>query len=335
MGDSENSTTNPSLPKPLIDPKTAQAIVSESINSYFNERRDRLPNFIDTHFSMAGAWSLNRKAFGRDVYRAPLNVALMGPSVGLKVAAAGFDKMGRPDQAERLRSRNLLLKTDVSQELEWRIYTDLLEVPYAQDGRHAERDALSEAIFNHPKMYKALEDAVQKVLDDAGPRNRAQLEKLMTSYLDTRAANAEVANLAICLLTGAVVAQKITPGVLTLGPTMANTLAQTATSAQFPLGATIGHAWYGAFPVAPTAALAAGTTGSLLAVGALVAAFSGIITDPIQRALGFHHRRLERFIDTLEQNLVHDQENRLKVRDHYVARITDLFDALGAVLAHT
>jgi hypothetical protein len=37
-----------------------------------------------------------------------------------------------------------------------------------------------------------------------------------------------------------------------------------------------------------------------MAAGAVVAAFSGIIADPLQRRLGLHRRRLLRLVDALE-----------------------------------
>jgi len=120
---------------------------------------------------------------------------------------------------------------------------------------------------------------------------------------------------------------------LTLGPTMAKVVANKAAVASFPLGTSVGSAWVGAFPVAPSAAIALSTTGGVLAMAALVTAFSGIVSDPIQRSLGLHQHRLGKFLDTLEDNMLYDEVLRLKLADHYVGRIIDLFDALAAIMA--
>jgi hypothetical protein len=49
-----------------------------------------------------------------------------------------------------------------------------------------------------------------------------------------------------------------------------------------------------------------------MAVGAVVAAFRGIIADPLQRRLGLHRRRLLQLIDALERQLNELHRLRLK-----------------------
>ena len=94
-------------------------------------------------------------------------------------------------------------------------------------------------------------------------------------------------------------------------------------------GAGVGGLWYGLFPAAAPAAVTAGVTGGVLLGGALLAAFSGVATDPLQRRFGLHQRRLRRLIDGLERALL-EQTGRFTVRDHYVARVLDLLDAVSA-----
>ena len=119
---------------------------------------------------------------------------------------------------------------------------------------------------------------------------------------------------------------------VTLSSVVANMLAQQAAIAAFPLGAGLGTWWYGMYPVALSAELLATTTGAFAVVGALFAIFSGIVTDPIQRLIGLHRRRLLRLIGGLEDVLCGDGEGRFPLRDHYVARLIDLLDLSAAVL---
>ena len=91
----------------------------------------------------------------------------------------------------------LALSSGIAEELEWLINTDLLEIPFAQRGRATEHDALAAEIFSHPLMTGALETAVNSVVDASGPRNRDELERLLFSYMETRAANAEVVGLSV------------------------------------------------------------------------------------------------------------------------------------------
>lgn len=318
----------------LVSTEDARRIVDESVMRYFDSRRDRTSDFVDRHFSWGGAFKLNKRAMGRDLYRAPLNVVLMAPTLGLRMAAKGLDRFGHQETANRLRAVKTHFKTDVAEELEWLINTDLLEIPFAQRSRASEHDALAAEIFSHPLMAGALESAVNSVVDAAGPRNRDELERLLFSYMETRAANAEVVNLVVCLMAGGLIAHQVTPGALSLAPSMAGAIANHAAVSSFPMGSAVGSAWYGAFPVAPSAALAAGSTAGVLGLAAVVTAFSGMASDPVQRHLGLHERRLQHFLDTLEQNVLFDEENHMKIRDHYVGRIIDLFDAFAAVWAY-
>src|SRR5690606_14747059 len=113
--------------------------------------------------------------------------------------------------------------------------------------------------------------------------------------------------------------------------TLAAVLAQHLAVASFPFGSTLGGLWYGLFPATAASGLVVGTTAALSSLSALTAAFAGVIGDPVQRRLDLHQKRLQRMLDTLEANFLGRSEARFVVRDHYVARLLDLFDALRAV----
>ena len=89
-----------------------------------------------------------------------------------------------------------------------------------------------------------------------------------------------------------------------------------------------------AFRVIATAGpgLLAATTGGVFLGGALLAAFSGIVTDPLQRRLGLHRRRLLRLLRALEGILSGETGQNLTMHDHYVARLADLFDLFALAL---
>ena len=76
--------------------------------------------------------------------------------------------------------------------------------------------------------------------------------------------------------------------------------------------------------------MVAGATGGLVLLTAITAAFAGVISDPLQRALGLHQRRLHRLIDALGRQLKGDSDAAFHARDHYVARIFDLIDLARA-----
>ena len=64
----------------------------------------------------------------------------------------------------------------------------------------------------------------------------------------------------------------------------------------------------------------------------MFAAFAGVVSDPVQRALGLHRARLLRMLSALEQQFFDPAAPGFAVHDHYVARLLDLFDIVGAAL---
>ena len=82
--------------------------------------------------------------------------------------------------------------------------------------------------------------------------------------------------------------------------------------------------------MAASSGLLLGTTGGLMIAASTLAAFAGIVADPVQRRLGLHRRRLDKMIDALERQLADPDAPSFAVRAHYVARLSDLFDLLAA-----
>jgi hypothetical protein len=127
----------------------------------------------------------------------------------------------------------------------------------------------------------------------------------------------------------------MTPGMLTLGPSIAAIVAQQAAIEAFPLGTGLGAIWYALFPASPSPELVVGITVGLGLLGATLAAFAGIVADPIQRRLGLHQRRLHHLLDVTETTLRSGAPTSLRVRDHYVARLLDALDYAGLALRMT
>jgi hypothetical protein len=316
---------------PEIDDGFARAVVEEGLRRYFRERHARIAPFVDRHFSLAGTARLHRKALGWDLLRAPLNLVLAVPNAGAKLAAAGLAAAGARRSAERLRAARLLLETDVGREIQFLVTTELLELPCRMGKRVFARDAALEAILSTPRVEAMTAQALAAIGRRGGDADfRARLEAMLGTYGDTRAAAAEIATALVLLGTGAIGVHQVTPGAVTLGPALAATMAQQAAIASFPLGSTLGGLWYGAFPAAASPALVAGFTGGLAMGAAVLSAFAGIVTDPLQRRVGLHRRRLERFLDALERQWVDGSGNAYIVRDHYAARLLDFLDLLAS-----
>ncbi|WP_421707949.1 DUF6635 family protein [Algihabitans sp.] len=320
---------NPQLP---LDQSALQRAVTAGIARYCEERRGRIPSFVSTTYGWRGAVRLHRRALGPDLWRSPANIMLALPYVATRLAAVGARGLGRRETADWLKRRQLFLTTDVAREVEWRVFAEFLELPYAQtpeseQARRSERDALAEAILANPQIDATLHALLRPVgrrADD--PQFRVWLTDAMAHYTGSRTAAVDITNALISAGVGALAFKQWTPGAITLGPMLAQAFAQKLAIASFPLGAGLGGLWYGAFPVGAPVAATAVATGGVLALGALVAAFAGIVADPIQTHLGLHQRRLNKLVDALERELLQGEGEGFSVRDHYVARVFDLMD---------
>lgn len=305
--------------------------VEAAVRRYCAERRARIPGFVDRHFSLRGAAALHRAALGWDMIRVPVNLTLAGPAAVLHLTAIGARRLGALRVAGALTRTRLLLRTSVADHVEWLICTELLELPY-QSSRHvATRDALTETVMTDSRVVHTFQEMLTTVgidRDDALLHQR--LEQTLAEYGVARAAAAEITTGVLTLGTGAITLGKLTPGMVSFGPTLASLVAQQAAISSFPLGAGLGTLWYGWFPVTPTEPLLLGLSSGLLMAGAFLAAFAGIVADPIQRRLGLHQRRLRRMIDAMERQLLNPAASGYSVGDRYVARLLDAFDLITA-----
>jgi len=325
------------MPSPRPQNELIDAIVRDGIRRYFAARRERVQPFVERHFSLRGTASIHRAALGLDVLRAPANLLLAGPQAAMKATGAMAGRLGATRLSRRAASRNLLLRTDVSRRIEALICTELLELPCGAGGGASERDALAETILADPRIAALADEtllAIGRQADD--PAFRARLAEAMGSYAATRAAAAEITTSLLTVGSGAVALKQLTPGAVTLGPALAALIAQQSAIAAFPLGTGLGGLWYAMFPAAPAVLLVAGLTGGLMVTASCVAAFAGLISDPVQRRLGLHARRLNRMLDALERQMLDPAAPAFAVHDHYAARLLDVFDLLGSAyrLAH-
>ncbi len=315
-----------------LDRTLALAAVHAGAQTYFTATRARVTPFVDAHFSLPGTLALHRAALGWDVLKAPANLSLAVPQIALHLGAHAAARLGAPRAASLLR-RPILLPTAVSRQIEWLVHTELLELPITQPHRHSTANALADAILQTPEITLALQPALQQIgRHGEDPAFRARLHEALQTYGLARSAAAEITTGLLNLSLGAVALNKVTPGAASLGPALAGVLAHQTAIGAFPLGAWLGTAWYGAFPAIPSAALMMTTTGGLMLAATTFAAFAGVVSDPVQRRLGLHQRRLLRLISSLERQFSDPAAAGFAVHDHYVARLLDVFDLVSAAL---
>ncbi len=310
-----------------------EAIVTDAMTCYFGARRAMVPVFVDRHFGIRGALALNRKALGLDLLRAPVNLALMVPVLAGLLTASLAAGVGANRLSRTLNAWQPFLETDVAREVTWLLHSELLELPFKQGQRRTGQDALATEIISDPRVSAALQALLAPAIRRHGEQQaRIRLANALAGYTGARAAVADIANAMVMMGTGAITLKQVTPGALSLGPAVATSAAHYMAISSFPLGATLGGAWYGLFPAAPSTALVIGSTTGIITLSACAAALSGIVTDPLQKHLGIHQRRLMSLIKHLQTSFADNHDGRFHVRDHYVARLADLLDVARAAL---
>ena len=300
-----------------------------AVADYIQSRRQRVPEFVSKHFSFKGALRINKKAFGADLYKVPLNVAWTIPYLGLRASSSLLRKLRLGGLSDRIDTLPPGFKTRVQKEINWLIYSELLELPSSQEGRESHADALLAEFLKQPEIAALFIDELSQIHSKSkNPGYRAALEKNLVEYSKNRTAAADLAGNIISLSAGVAAFGQMTPGSLTVGGALATFIANQIAISNFVLGPTLGGFYYAVFPTAASAGLMAATTGSMVLALAVLTSFSGIVTDPIQSRLGLHRRRLIKLIDCLENQLNGNDESHLKIRDQYYARVFDLFDLL-------
>ncbi len=297
--------------------------------AYFETRRARVDAFVARHFRWPGTLRLHAAALGWDICRAPLNVALSPVLVLARIAGYLCRRVGLSGSAAWLARRRILLRTSVAQRVEVLVLTDLLDLPL--DGSAAGRDAraLSRAILAAPQFRELIRTrSGTKEVEALGRR----LADALGEYAGTRSAVAEMTTAICALLFGALVFQVLTPGVMSMAPSIAGAVARSHAIETFPLGPTLGGMWYGVFDAHASPRLLAVTGVGLVMTGSLFAAFAGILADPVQSRLGIHRRRLLRLLDTLETEFIGDEGRTFAAREHFYARLLDLMDAVASIL---
>ncbi len=308
---------------------------NRAVRKYIDSRRKKIPEFVHTNFSLAGAVKINKKAFGKDLIKAPVNLAWALPYTAIQVTSLLLTKVGFKKIDKLMQRVPAGLKTSVQEEINALIFRQLLELPCEKDQESKVTDALLAEILDQPEVKTLFQDQLSLIMSQTQQEGfRASLEKRLQEYSLSRNAVSELAANIITLATGAGMMGKMTPGGISFGTLLAATIAQQSAIAGFFMGPTLGGLYYGLFPASASMGLAVASTTTVMATLAIFSAFSGIITDPIQARLGIHEKRLNRLIDSLEKTLMDKGDSDLKLRGKYLARVFDLLDLLKTA-AHT
>lgn len=295
----------------------------------FDAHRAAIDGFVDRHFTWPGTWRLHGAALGLDILRAPVNVVLSPVLLLTRIVAALFQGIGWQRAADGLRRRRILLRTAVAARVETLIVTDLLNLPMPAGTSDRDPTDLHRAILAAPQFREAIRKS------DSVPNANALAARLtaaLSDYSGTRSAVAEITTSVLVLVVGGLLFQAITPGMVSMAPGIADAVARHQAISDFALGTTLGGVWYSAFPVGVPGWMVGGIIAALVMCGSVIAAFAGVLADPVQARLGIHRRRLRRLVATLESELRGPGGTPFVAKEHLYARLMDLGDVAASIL---
>lgn len=312
-----------------IELKQIDRAINRAIDKYIESRRAKIPEFVNTYFSARGALKLHKKAIGSDLYKGPINISWSLLYTILKATSTVFRKAGNKKVPALFAKLPRGFETNVQKQVTWMIYTELLELPFIQGEKISKKDALLEEILNQPEIANIFVEQLTEINKKSNdPKFRSRLEDNLREYASSRTAAADLAGTVITLSVGASLFKQMTPGAMATGTALATAIAHQTAVSNFVLGSTLGSIWYSIFPVSASVGLIVATTGTIMAAMSIVTSFAGIVTDPIQKRLGIHQKRLGKFIDCIEKELKGSGESKFEIKDQYVARVFDILDML-------
>ncbi len=284
-----------------------EPIPAGQLEHYMAGCRKRVPLFVDAHYSAQGAFRLNRHAWGRDLWIAPVNVLSGLPNFFLALFAVVLDLLGFRRQACWVRERPLGIRTTVQQVLSQALFTELLDLLPVRAGA----DGC---------------DPVRALARRAAPQPVA-------IYLHTRNVAADLTAGLLAAIVGLLVFSQFTPGSLSAGAVIAEGWAREQAVSGFLLGEFLGNVYYDFFPVEPSRTQWLISVLAAVLTLSVVSAFAGFVHDPVQRRTGLHQRRLIGLLEAIERAMRDPGTGPgYQPKDPFVGRLHDLADWLKGLM---
>ena len=232
--------------------------------------------------------------------------------------------------SSKIRKVPFVVKTKMDKELEKLIINELLELPCSEFQPEPSNDALMQAILEDDQLQNLLNRELDAFIANHPDARYSQEELLrkFTEYAAARTATADLASNAALLLYTKMTMGTAAFGSLSAGTVLASSITQSMAISEFWAGSFLGGLYYSHVGVTASLRLVISMTLLVAVVLAVVATFSGIITDPIQSKLGMHHKRINKMLDSLEGDLL-KSDTKFSLKEKYAGRLFDLLDILS------
>ena len=281
----------------------AVSLVDRSIEAYIERCRKRIPAFVADHFSLEQTWSLQRPTLWRDLACAPFNAAWALPHLAVHRAAEAAEKVGSSQAGWAKRLPNGL-RTGYQQQIEERICRELLEWD-----RNVSPAALPQGFLKELDTIPSLRSRIEALDHRVSART---LTNLLSQFSSGRAIVSDLFGTLLTLALSWTILGSASLSLNTIAHGLAKKSAHDRAASRFFLGKKAGSAFYHVFPPSVSESTIWTTffaLGACLTVGAMACT---ILSDPIRKRIGFHHRRLEILLDDMERELIILSHKRLR-----------------------
>jgi len=314
----------------LIPHELVTNAITNGVKRYIEQRRAMVDDFVIKHYSLKGAAKLHRHALGWDLVKVPINIILSVFNILMALVSFIADLVLPKSISNKIRKVPFVVKTKMDKELEQLIIHELLELPCSDVRPESRKDALMQAILDDKQLQKLFNTELDAFIANHPDARYSQKELLQkfTEYAAARTATADLASNAALLLYTKITMGAPAFGSLSAGTALASSITQSMAITEFWAGSFLGGLYYSHVGVTASLRLVISMTLLVTVALAILATFSGIITDPIQAKLGIHHKRLNEMLDSLEGDLL-KSDTKFSLKEKYAGRLFDLLDILS------
>lgn len=272
--------------------------LDECIERYTEERKRRVDEFVNRHFSIQETIQIQKKSFSMDLLYNPLNALWSIPYLSFKKTVEIIDKIGWTKLTPAMNKIPSGIKTGYQKEIEKLIATELID-----------SNALVLELRKHPNINKLI---MTNQLNLNESQIKSEFDKEIDKYSSSQAVITDLSGSVMTLIIGWYYFGDTTLGVLGIGNRFAKKMAHDKAASGFVFGKKLGSAFYNVFPPEPTKAqvyMATLGVGVLLTVISVLAA---VMSDPLRKHLGLHKKNLNNLIENLEEKLFFQIKKEIK-----------------------
>lgn len=279
--------------------------LEECVQHYIASRRERVPSFVNRHFSLPETLQIQKKTFLKDVFYNPVNSLWSIPYLTLKKIFETLDKQGLRQWSHFFTKVPSGLKTGYQKDIEHLVAEELLQW---RGGNKIVHNELSRQMHANPILKEALFENTEIMF-----AANVEFSEVLETYSSSRASIADLAGSVLTLIVGWIYFGDKSLGILGIGQRIAGRMAKDKAASNFFLGKNVGSSFYNLFPPQPTTSqifLSTLAVGFMLTVFCLIAS---ALFDPLRKKLGLQEKRLIALLDDLETILLAHYKRRLKI----------------------